>query len=65
MPDWLWVVGGLVVVAGLLLALDWLTAGRARGRRLIRAKDQGTDSSIGYTVIENQSHGQQFDTWNP
>jgi hypothetical protein len=60
------VIGGLVLLVGLLLAVDWVTAGRTKGRILARAKGQQTDSaSVGYDVIENQARGSQFDTWNP
>ena len=64
MPAWLWVLGGIVAVVGLLLAVDWVTAGRTKRRMLVRAKDQGaSDSAIGYSIIQNQAQGSQNDTW--
>ena len=63
MPDWLFVLGGVVAFVVALLALDWFTAGRAK-RRLVRAKDQhSSDPSIGYTVIEQQ--GNSIERQNP
>ncbi len=61
-----WVIGGLVVVVTALLAVDWFTAGRKKRRMLVRATDQSRGNShVDYAAIENQSHGSQFDTWNP
>ncbi|HET8663435.1 MAG TPA: hypothetical protein VFM08_03895 [Nocardioides sp.] len=61
-----WVVGMLVVLVGALLAVDWMASKRTKGRLLARAKDQyATDKNVGYTTIENQSHGTQFNTWSP
>ena len=55
MPAWLFVVGGILVLVGALLVVDWITAGHSK-RRLMRAKDQSsTNSSVGYAVIERQS----------
>ena len=66
MPAWVWVVGGLVVLVGLLLAVDWFTAGRMKGRMLVRAKDQNADNAnAGYATIESQARGSQHGTWNP
>jgi hypothetical protein len=63
MPDWLFVLGGVVAFVVALLALDWFTAGRGK-RRLVRAKDQhSSDPSIGYTVIEQQ--GNSIERQNP
>ena len=57
MPAIVWVVIGLVVFVGALLALDWFTAGRTRRRMLVRAKDQGaTDANVGYGTVIAQSH---------
>jgi hypothetical protein len=66
MSDALWVIGGLVVVVGLLLAVDWFTAARTKRRVLVRARDQGSDDTgIGYTIVEHQARSSQLDTWNP
>lgn len=63
MADWLFVLGGGGVLAGALLALDWFTAGHAR-RRVVRARDQhSSDTSVGYTVVEQQ--GQSIERQNP
>lgn len=60
-----WVVGALVVLVGAFVALDWMTSKRTKGRLLARAKDQyASDRNVGYTTIQNQSHGSQFGTWN-
>jgi hypothetical protein len=56
MPAIVWVVMGLVVLVGALLAVDWFTAGLTRRRVLMRAKDQGTgNANAGYAVIENRA----------
>ena len=47
MPAWLFVVLGLVLVAGGLVAVDWFTAGRAKRRILMRARDgSATDAGV-------------------
>jgi hypothetical protein len=54
------VVGGIVLLVGALLAVDWFTAGRAKGRRLVRAKDQSSGKAgIGYASIERTTQSQQ------
>jgi hypothetical protein len=56
----LWVVGAIVLMAGLLLAVDWFTAGRSRGRTLVRAKDQSSDNAaVGYAVTERNPRPDQ------
>jgi hypothetical protein len=66
MPAAVWVIGGLVVVVTALLTVDWFTAGRKKRRMLVRATDQSRGNShVDYAAIENQTHGSQFDTWNP
>ena len=66
MPAAVWVIGGLVAVVTALLAVDWFTAGRKKRRMLVRATDQSLGNShVDYAAIENQTHGSQFDTWNP
>jgi hypothetical protein len=63
MPDWLFLFGGIAVLAVIVLAIDWFTAGRAK-RKLVRAKDQySTDANVGYTVIERQA--QSIEQQNP
>jgi hypothetical protein len=54
MPDWLFVLGGIVLLVVVLLAVDWFTAGRTK-RTLVRGRDQySTDIGVGYGVIERQ-----------
>jgi hypothetical protein len=61
MPAVVWVVGGLVVFVAVLLTIDWFTAGRVKGRILVSARDQNaTDASVGYTQLENDAHGVQY-----
>jgi hypothetical protein len=53
MPAWVFVVGGLVVLVGALLAVDWFTAGRAKGRMLVRSRDgRAQDDSTNYGAVE-------------
>jgi hypothetical protein len=59
MPAWLFVVGGILLLVGALLALDWITAGHTK-RRLVRAKDQSsTSANVGYAGIERQSQSME------
>ena len=47
------VAGGILLLVGALVALDWFTAGRAKGRMLVRAKDQSADNAgVGYAGVE-------------
>jgi uncharacterized membrane protein len=47
------VIAGILLLVGVLVAVDWFTAGRSKKRMLVRAKDQSAgDSSVGYAVIE-------------
>jgi hypothetical protein len=47
------VIGGIVLLVGALLAVDWFTAGRTQRRGLVRAKDQSEGSAgVGYAAIE-------------
>src|SRR5262245_56011403 len=39
------VVAGIVLLAGVLLALDWFTAGRAKGRILGRTQDSAAENA--------------------
>jgi hypothetical protein len=60
MPAIVWVVGALVVIVGALLAVDWFTAGRVKGRMLVRARDGSeSDSNVNYTHIEQTTQGMQ------
>jgi len=62
MPAVVWVVGALVVLVGVLLALDWFTAGRAKGRLLVRARDQNSENArVGYTAIESDGTRQKYE----
>jgi hypothetical protein len=62
MPAVAWVVGGIVVLVVALLAVDWFTAGRTKGRLLVRAKDQNSDNAgVGYADIQNQIRGQEME----
>ena len=66
MPAWLFVVLGLVLVAGGLVAVDWFTAGRAKRRILMRARDgSATDAGVGYAIVEQSMHGIQHQNPNP
>jgi hypothetical protein len=50
-----------VVFVAVLLTIDWFTAGRVKGRILVSARDQNaTDASVGYTQLENDAHGVQY-----
>jgi hypothetical protein len=62
MPAAVWVVGGIVVLVGLLLAIDWFAAGRSIGRRrFVSAKSQNSDNAgVGYADIQNQLHGHEM-----
>ena len=63
MPAWVWVLGGLVVLVGVLLAVDWFAAGRSKRRILVRARDQDPgNAGIGYTLIELQGPSDQNQT---
>ena len=54
------VIAGIVLVVGVLLALDWVMAGRAKARLLVRAKDQSSgNAGVGYVVIERDLKGTQ------
>jgi hypothetical protein len=56
--DILWVVGALVVLVTALLVVDWFTAGRAKRRLLVRAKDQQVgNANVDYTVIQRIGQG--------
>ena len=57
MPDVVWVFGGIALLVVVLLAVDWLAAGR-KGRRLVRAKDQQVGNiDVDYTVIQRLGQG--------
>jgi hypothetical protein len=59
MPAWLFVVGGILVLVGALLAVDWVTAGHTK-RKLVRAKDQSsTDANVGYAAIQRQGQSME------
>jgi len=54
------VVVGIALVVGVLLAVDWFTAGRAKGRILVRARDQSADNArVGYAVIERDAQSRR------
>jgi hypothetical protein len=54
------VIGGIVLLVGALLAIDWFTAGRAKGRMLVRAKDQSAgNAGVGYAATERNIRGAQ------
>ncbi len=60
MPAIVWVVGALVVIVGALLAVDWFTAGRVKGRMLVRARDGSeSDLNVNYTHHEQTVQGIQ------
>ena len=62
MPAVVWVVGAIVVLVVAMLAVDWFTAGRAKGRLLVRAKDQNSDNAgVGYADIQNQIRGHEME----
>ena len=66
MPAWLFVMLGLVVVVGGLLAIDWFTAGRVKRRTLMRARDgSATDANVGYGVVERSMNNIQHQNPNP
>jgi hypothetical protein len=66
MPAIVWVVIGLVVLVGALLAVDWFTAGRTKRRILVRARDQGaTDPNVGYGAVIAQSHSTEVQSGGP
>jgi hypothetical protein len=66
MSAWVFVVGVLVVLVAALLAVDWFTAGRTKGRMLVRARDGGaTDANTNYGVIEQSLHNIQHQDPNP
>ena len=55
MPAWMFVVGGILVLVGALLAVDWVTAGHTK-RKLVRAKEQSSmNANVGYAGIQRQS----------
>jgi len=52
------IIGGIVLLVGALLAVDWFTAGRSRRRGLVRAKDQSAASTgVGYAATERNIQG--------
>ena len=62
MPAIVWVVGAIVVLVGALLAADWLGAGRAKRRLLVRAKDQSSDNAgVGYAAVESNLQTQKYE----
>jgi hypothetical protein len=61
MPAIVSVVGGLVVLVGALLAVDWFTAGRAKGRLLVRANNQSSDNlGVGYAAVESNLQVEKY-----
>ena len=63
MPATLWVFGGIALLVVALLAVDWISTGRKKGRMLVRAKDQGVGNErLDYTVIERQTQSIQDQT---
>jgi hypothetical protein len=57
MPAIVEVIGGLVVLVAALLAVDWFTAGRLKGRRLVSARNQNAQNAgVGYAQIDTQGH---------
>jgi hypothetical protein len=66
MPAWVFVVGGLVVLVGVLLAVDWLTAGRAKRRMLGRGRDaRAAADAANYGVVDEALHNFQHHNPNP
>jgi hypothetical protein len=52
------VVGAILVLVGALVALDWFTSGRTKGRMLVRAKDQSSgNTGVGYAAVERNVRG--------
>jgi hypothetical protein len=59
-------IGAVVVLVGAALALDWLMAGRAGGRRMKAARDgEAGNPNPGYALIEQQSVHDQWKSSNP
>lgn len=60
------VIVGIVLLVGALLAVDWFTAGRAKGRLLVRAKDQSSESTgVGYGLIERDAQSRRDQSNGP
>jgi hypothetical protein len=56
-PAVVWVVIGLVVFVGALLAVDWLMAGRKKRHLLVNPDDQsGQSTAIGYGTMLGQQN---------
>lgn len=54
------VIGGIVLLVGVLLAVDWFTAGRSKRRLLVRAKDQSSGSiGVGYALIQRDAQSRR------
>lgn len=66
MPAWVFVVGGLAVLVAALLAVDWFTSGRAKGRMLARGRAQsGSDSDAQVNLQLHQQHTEGIKFQNP
>lgn len=54
------VFGGLAVVVGTLLAVDWFVAGRSERRRMVRARDQQVgDKNVDLAMIQREAQSDQ------
>lgn len=54
------VFGGLAVVVGTLLAVDWFVAGRRERRRMVRAHDQQVgDKNVDLAMIQREAQSDQ------
>jgi hypothetical protein len=66
MPAIVWVVGGLAVLVAVLLAVDWFTAGRVKGRMLNRVGESSSqNASVNTALVERQAHATQYHQGNP
>ena len=59
-------IGGVLLVVGALLVLDWFMAGRAGGRKFKAARDgEAGNPNPGYAIIEQQSVHDQWKHGSP